>query len=370
MTINIGDSFSIYFSTNRNMEGRLTDPRFGGRTHKDGPEFYRVGVATVCKISDDLDKGYEINDVKIKGEGVTNPQNRGSDKLFAEIREDIRGRSCDALVYVHGFANSFESSISRAAQLHELYEIDHQDRSKHPVVFAFSWPSNGQTFPPWEYFSDRDDAEASGTAMARAVLRFSDYMRRTDDPCAQRIHLVAHSMGNWALRYAVQKLKLHAKERSLEPLFDNALLMAADEDDDALEKEHKLKPLLELARRIHVYHSNDDKALVISDTTKFNPDRLGYDGPRSFSGMSTRVVAIDCEAVDDTEFLHVNHQYYRRRPEVIADVKQVLTGVRPSNVIGRQVIEPGRRYRIQRNGQGSRLDTPQVPDGPAYAPHN
>ena len=351
MTLDIGDCFNIYFATNRNMQGRLTQPRFGGRTHKDGPEFYRVGTAAVQKVSNDLDDGYEIRDVKVKSEGVTNPNNRGSDELFAEMRQDIREQACDVLVYIHGFANSFENSISRAAQLHELYEIHHQDKFKHPVVFAFSWPSNGETFPPWEYFSDRDDAEASGTAMARAVLRFFDYLQRTDDSCTQRIHLVAHSMGNWALRYAVQKLKLHTKGGALEPLFDNALLMAADEDDDALEKEYKLKPLLELARRVHVYHSNDDKALVISDTTKFNPDRLGYGGPRSFSGMSTRVVAIDCEAVDDTEFFHVNHQYYRRRPEVIADVKQVLTGIRSNNVIGREVIEPGRRYRIKRSGR-------------------
>ena len=59
------------------------------------------------------------------------------------------------------------------------------------------------------------------------------------------------------------------------------------------------------------------------------------------------VSELDCEAVDDTEFFHVNHQYYRRRPEVIADVRQVLSGTRAHFIDGREVIEPGRRYRIK-----------------------
>ena len=140
---------------------------------------------------------------------------------------------------------------------------------------------------------------------------------------------------------------MDAPGRQLAAIFDNVFLMAADEDDDALELEHKLKPLGELARRVHVYHTSDARALVVSDTTKFNPDRLGYNGLRTFSGVSTRVVSVDCEAVDETEILQANHQYYRRRLEVIDDVKQVLSGARPDDVVGREAIEPGRRYRIQ-----------------------
>jgi hypothetical protein len=87
---------------------------------------------------------------------------------------------------------------------------------------------------------------------------------------------------------------------------------------------------------------------VISDTTKFNPDRLGFNGPRTFSGLSTRITAIDCELVDKTELTHVNHQYYRLRKEVIQDVRAILSGIeRPDTFPWRQVIEPGRRYRIR-----------------------
>jgi esterase/lipase superfamily enzyme len=220
-------------------------------------------------------------------------------------------------------------------------------------MFAFSWPSNGKVVPPWQYFSDRDDAEASGKAMARSLLRLVEFLDETNsggEQCAQRLHLVAHSMGNWALRHALQGLRSLAGPEAMRPIFENVFLMAADEDDNALEvgQEAKLALLPRLARRIHVYHSADDRALVVSDKTKFNPDRLGFNGPRTFSDLSTRITAVDCELVDKTELPHVNHQYYRLRKEVIQDVRAILSGLaRPEDFAWREVVEPGRRYRIR-----------------------
>ena len=367
MPIEIKQTLPIYFATNRRLSGSRTNPRFGADCHRDGAQFYRVGTATVQKVSGDLDAGYETTKIEVEGErNKNNFQERGSDKLFDKIRQAINDQSCDVLVYIHGYANTFEGSISRAAQIHEFYEVGPRDNPRHPVVFAFCWPSNDGTIPFWDYTSDRQYAQASGVAMARTLLRLYDYIRGSNDPCNQRIHVVAHSMGNWALRHAVQAIK---GERRLQPIFDNVFLMAADEDEDALEKDDKLKPLLELARRIHVYHSEDDMALVISDTTKSNPDRLGQNGPRSFSGISARVIAVDCQDVDDTAFLHVNHQYYRRRNEVLKDVNEVLLGTRPDNIPGRVVIEPGRRYRIRSNGADPRLTTPAKPVSPVYVGH-
>ncbi|MYA59347.1 MAG: alpha/beta hydrolase [Chloroflexi bacterium] len=366
MPLDIGQAFPVYFATNRRLMGSRERVRFGERCHRDGAHFYRVGTATMRKVSDDLDEGYVVTAIDVKGEGRTNPQARGSGKLFQEIRESVSQQGCDVLVYIHGFANDFEGSLVRAAQLHELYQVGPRDDPKHPVVFAFCWPSNGRVTPPWEYFSDRVDAQASGVAMARALLRLSDFLRGHGEPCNQRLHLVAHSMGNWALRHALQAFESLQARPGPTPIFDNVFLMAPDEDDDAFEHEHKLKPLLGLARRVHVYHSDDDRALVISDVTKFNPDRLGYSGLRSFSGISSRVIQVDCQDVDDTEFLHVNHQYYRRRGEVIRDVREVLIGTRPDSIAGREVVEPGRRYRILLGNTEPKLGTPDKPVGPEY----
>ena len=90
------------------------------------------------------------------------------------------------------------------------------------------------------------------------------------------------------------------------------------------------KQLLDLQRQAQQYitgragaglgrgQRRGDLALEVSDKTKGNMDRLGTNGPRSFSGVSARIAAVDCSKVDFTEVAHGNHQYYRLRPEVIA----------------------------------------------------
>ena len=169
-----------------------------------------------------------------------------------------------------------------------------------------------------------------------------------DEPCNRRMHLVAHSMGNWALRHAVLGLRELAGANRLPKFFDNVFLMAADEDEDAFEHDRKLGLLPQMARAIHVYHSHGDRALTVSDTTKNNPDRLGTNGPRTFSDLSSRITAVDCHKTDHTKLAHGNHQYYRIRSGVIDDVREVLAGrLQADEFPNRDVVEPGRRYRIK-----------------------
>lgn len=166
------------------------------------------------------------------------------------------------------------------------------------------------------------------------------------DQCLRRIHLMAHSMGAFALRHAVLAFANELARRPLPRLFDNIFLMAADEDADAFESEQKLSLLTELANAIHVYHTEDDRALKISDLTKGNPERLGADGPRNLDQLSPRIFTVDCKKVDDTITEHGRHQYYRLRDEVISDVKELLQGTPPDQISNRQVIRPGRSWRL------------------------
>lgn len=349
----------VYFATNRNSihDGKT---HFGDRFHADGPMFYRVGRAILTATdSQDPDERYTVGQVEVFPEIAENGVEKlvGSKKFFEDLRQEISVDRRDVVVLIHGFACDFETSLKRAAQIKQSYLIARGAEANggtaagdvyEPHVVVFSWPSNGRVSPPWEYHNDRMDAEASGVAVARFMRRLVDFLTdRQSGRCEQGIHLVAHSMGNWALRHAVLSLASLVEQAKLPTIFSNAFLMAADEDDDTFEVDHKMERLPELAAAIHVYHSRGDKALFISDTTKFNPNRLGVHGPKSFSGLSTRIVAIDCSQCDNTKSAHVNHQYYRIRQEVIADVRAVLSGgFQPDQVPGRKVIESGRRYRI------------------------
>lgn len=272
----------------------------------------------------------------------------GSTEMFAELQADMQANACDALLYIHGFNNTFADAIEAAAELADRYA----QAGKALRVVLFSWPSEGKLFPPTRYFDDRTAARLSAMALARALARLRDLIEefaRDGRACNQRLHVMAHSMGNYALRFAVNDLiNKYADGRPL-PVFENVFLMAADADDDALELDlnvAKLQPLGRIAQHIHVYHSKGDIALRVSDWTKGNPNRLGAGGPRSMPKVDDRVVAIDCREVDDTPGDNGKHNYFRRRAEVVADVAAVLSGVAPDRIAGRNA-RGERRYRIR-----------------------
>jgi len=363
----------IHFATNRNVRRESTDhATFGETFHADGPQFFRVGSAeVVLKDGADptADDAFEVRAVNLYRERPT-PRSRlrpRSADLFEQLRRQLKDERQDVLIYVHGFANTFDSAMQRAAALQHLYNL-RAGGGPDPLVFAFAWPANGRTFPRTAYFSDRDDARMSGTAMARTLMALLSFMAslyeadvdavreargRAEVPapdalrrCSARLHLLAHSMGNWALRHAVLRIAEELRTRPLPRLFKNALLVAADEDEDALGDPAKLGLLFELCQNVHVYHSEDDRALMISDVTKSNPDRLGVDGPRDLATLPPRAFAVDCRRVDWTTLEHGRHQYYRIRPEVIADIKEVLKGTPPGEIPNREPVIPGRSWRI------------------------
>ncbi len=360
----------IHFATNRNMrhETSKNGKNFGDRFNAQGPQCFRVGWVEVTNGGDAKDDdAWEVGRCELYPEKLDSSAGAeaklGSAALFEGMRAHLKQTDCDLIVYLHGFANDFPNSAKRAAALQRLYS-----GGTRPVeVVMFSWPSNGEVFPSYNYFSDREDAEVSGIAMARALKRFTEFLAkvRAEDrevihraklsgevpsacalrQCERKLHVVAHSMGNWALRHALVKFAdLHPGK--LPRIFDHAFLMAADEDSDALEHPHKLGRLTDLANWVHVYHARDDRALQISDATKGNPDRLGADGPASFDPLPERVFAIDCRDVSDTVASHGRHQYYRLRDEVIADVVATLGGDGQQGRPGRIDVRPGRSWRL------------------------
>lgn len=363
---------NIYFASNRDVKHETSSSGniFGDRFNSDGPQCFRVGEAQVERSgSDPKDDGnWAVGRTKLYPEdldsGGPDGVKLGSERLFSEIRQRLKADNLDVIVYIHGFANSFENSVNRAAALQELYSTDQQK----VMVVLFSWPSNGQVQPAWNYFSDREDAQASGLAMGRALARFVEFLEdlRIEDhqtilaarkegevpnksdlkQCTRRMHLLAHSMGNFALRHALLKFA-EINGGRIDRVMDCAFLMAADEDNDALQQPMELGRLDEIANRIFVYHAANDVALTISDRTKGMPKRLGSDGPQNLDLVSERVYAIDCRKISDTILSHGRHQYYRLRDEAIHDVQATLADIPQESRPGRQEVRPGRSWRLK-----------------------
>lgn len=338
---------TVYFATNRdeirNAEGITIG--FGDSLNPVSPAYLRFGSADVTPPGR-KNADWAVSTVRPAPEvipGVTTSDADaekllGSQAVFEELRQKllVAGKAkggVDLILLIHGYASSFHNALERAAEIKRAYAT----RQRAVEVAVFSWPSDGSLTPLIAYKSDRDDARNSAKAVARALLFFFDYLNKiaTADMCNARLHLLAHSMGNYVLRQALQAMLSEFGGRRLPRAFRNIFLCAADEDDDALGDPLKLGRLPEMAEAVQLYFAASDRALTISDTTKGNPDRLGSAGPRTLTGLPQKITLIDCDNVCETTTFEGNHQYYRKRPEVVADIRAVLDGTRPENVPGR-----------------------------------
>jgi esterase/lipase superfamily enzyme len=345
---------TVYFATNRQNEGTERAPQFGRNFSEKGLTYLRFGSA---EVETPARRGgrYRVRKVYLAPEHIIDDPDAprrekarekfGSTEIFNELRQRMIANRSDALVLIHGFGATFADSLERAAQLKEMWQPD--DRPLE--IFVFSWPADGEMIPLISYHRDRDDARASGPAMQRALTILLRYLAGIgrDAHCAQGLHLVAHSMGNYALRHAVWSIVGEQAPGRLPRLFRNVFLMAADEDNDSFEHTHKFAPLAALSDAIHVYYAANDMALRISRDTKNAEDRLGASGPRKLSDLPLKVTLIDCERVSDTGDDDRRHQYYRNRPEVVADIRQVLRGLRPDEVQFRDWVPEKRAYRLR-----------------------
>jgi esterase/lipase superfamily enzyme len=353
----------VYFATNREevMAGEVVTG-FGPALNPKSPLWLRYGAVGMEKAR--KGNAYRIADLFVAPENIPNTPGaadevvlRGSDAVYEGLRRQLvaqKGRA-DVVLMLHGYACEFENSMSNAAEIKEALST----AAKPLEVAMFSWPADGAIVPFISYASDRDDARSSAKAIARALQRFLAYLAelerrvragemKPEELCRANIHLIAHSMGNYALRNALQALISDYGGRTMPRVFKTIFLMAADEDNDAFEHDTKLARLPELAEQVCVYFARNDGALVISDVSKGNPDRLGATGPRTLTSLPQKVTLIDCTDVSVTRPLtDANHQYYRKRAEVQADMRQVIAGLRPEAIANREWVAARNCFRIK-----------------------
>ena len=320
----------VWFATNRaTTKKRDKVGDFKRRFHGDGPEELSYGKAVVRRTG----QQYAYVQHRLfdeKGVGSEKKKVLGSKELFSEIR-GLMADNNDTILYVHGFNTTFGRALNDAARLAHLYGTEQRKFS--PVAFA--WPSEGKTVIFRSYKTDRSMARVSGAALGRAILKAAKALGEIErgEECGGRIHLLCHSMGNYVLRHAVSHMGRTARHSrgTLPQVFDQIILMAADEDMDAFEHDHKLMHLPELGKRTTVYFNREDRALVVSDLTKSNPARLGMFGPRLPLNVPANVSIVDATpVVEKRNIIDAEHSYHTESSLVRADIRRVLGG-QPSN---------------------------------------
>ena len=220
--------------------------------------------------------------------------------------------SKQVLLYIHGFNNLPEDEIFERAR--NIQELSDEREPRLLTVVPLIWPCDNDTGVLKDYWDDQEAADASDTAFARMLeffLGWTDHQADSDDPCYKRVNILAHSMGNRVLRGALTKT---ARRRSVEGLFRNIFMVAADVTNECLERGESGHVITSACRSVVVYHANDDVALRASKVVNLKSAvvsrRLGHTGPERVKKTPANVFSIDCDNFNNTLDYPKGHSYF------------------------------------------------------------
>lgn len=176
------------------------------------------------------------------------------DELARSVRDQPRGRR-EAVIFVHGFNSTFAEGLYRIAQLSEDLDLP-------GVALYYSWPSRAN---PLGYAYDRDSA-----LFARDG--FEDLLDQVVAAGAERIVIVAHSMGSALTMETIRQLAIGRKGRILDRI-GGVILISPDLDVEVFHAQ--ATRIGKLPQPFVIFTSRKDRALALSARLTGQKDRLG-----------------------------------------------------------------------------------------------
>jgi esterase/lipase superfamily enzyme len=291
----------IFYATDRERGNATNLARFyaNDRSSDGGIDFGR------CTVTIPIRSTATAPDL---GRDVTKP---GADELFYVIVQRVdrepaekfvedlskAGKGSDALVFIHGFSNSFEDAAQVAASLKHDLPFDG------PVIL-YSWPSRDDMLL---YSWDEENENWS------AVAHFSGFLEKLISSGVKRIHVIAHSMGNRVLSHEIDT-------KGLSPKFGNLIFAAPDVD--AATFKILMSRTSPVPHQLTMYASSKDVALFLS--------KCFHSYPRA-GDEKARIVLAQLDSIDatqvDTSMLH--HSYYANSVRVEEDMSRALKNEAP-----------------------------------------
>lgn len=316
----------VYYATDRARTGASHPARFYGSDRGDRLE---LGVATVTipdthvagKIEQPSIWRLEFRASESKHILLKSVEPLDPETYFGRLQNEFAeepGR--DLLLYIHGYNHSFEYASQRAAQLVH-------DMGNGTVPVLFSWPSRDSTVG---YNADAAVVRLSGRRLAHFI---EDLVLRSG---ASSINVVAHSMGNQALTDALEILALKRDARPGDaPILDQVMFAAPDVDAELFAA--MARTFRPLARRMTLYASSNDWALVSSQKLHGSAPRAGLGGDILL--VSNSFDSIDMSSLGDDMLAH---NYFSNDSSALVDMMTLFwQDVPPQNRCGLQPIAAG-----------------------------
>lgn len=260
----------------------------------------------------------------IKGKGVQVNWTLTTKKPFAkeQLSAPPSLPSKAPLLYVHGFANSFDDALQRGAWL--SWNVGRP-------VLAFSWPSRGVQLPA-SYRTDQKTADKSVDALVSVLQTLGVRNGVTTD-----VDLVVHSMGARVMLAALKAID--QKPVAERPRFRRLIMVAPDIPTTGLAANWSALRQY-FGRDASLYISDHDLALGISKEG-MNPD----EGPRA--GLAPPIftgTGVESIFIGRNDFSLTGHSYHVVNNAISRDLIEALKyGVNASERWG-QIRSPDQKY--------------------------
>ncbi len=257
-----------------------------------------------------------------------------------------------ALVFVHGFNNSFDDAVLRLGQTWHA-------AGRHGIPIVFTWPAGFDAWlAPVAYNHDRESGEFSVLQLKTLLMALA----ANED--IDRIHLVAHSRGTDVTTTALREIAAEIEAAQGRTFFSQRTQQALGEDVDFVEPDLaaglrpsdvlKLETLvlvapdldldiftqrflservMRIARRVVVYSSKEDGALGLARLFFASRDRLGDARLDDFDPISRSLIN-DLPSIEIVE-CHVggvsSHAYLFEHTAALSDMIMVIRdGLKPA----------------------------------------
>ncbi len=261
----------------------------------------------------------------------------------------------EVVLFVHGYANSFESAALTMAELCHFL-------GREFVCAIFTWPSGGKS-PLLGYTVDRESGEFATEDLKKTIRIIAQ------TPGVERLHVLAHSRGTDLAATALADLSVEAyiTETTLAERFNigNVVLIAPDLDIDVapskiwktasdpdlpygkVPRPYQAMPRPPPEFRVTTYVSPSDKALAASGWLFRSINRLGRIQasaiPPEVIEQSRALALFDVIEVTEAECF-VCHSYFVSNPRVSSDLIAMLRYRRSPNAPGRPLIEVAKPF--------------------------
>ncbi|MEP0233385.1 alpha/beta hydrolase [Roseibium sp.] len=224
-------------------------------------------------------------------------------ELDAKLMQLPKGKR-DVFLFIHGYNTMFAEGLYRFTQF--VHDSDYPG-----VPVLFTWASRGQLT---DYVYDLNSALVARTALEETI-------RDLANSKAERIVILAHSMGNWLLMETARQAPA-ADLKRLSSKIEQVVLAAPDIDIDVFKDQ--LRALSKKARPrkpLIILVSEDDRALGISRRIAGGKARVGsYDNEAELAELGA--IVVDLTKVEGTD--STNHSKFAQIAALSPELRAVL----------------------------------------------